>query len=162
MSPPVKILVLVFLVFGFLLISSALGILLAKPIFGMNLADIYQALSNPDADNLAVVKYFQIIQSIFLFLVPALIAAWLFSEHMPRYLQADRKPEGLTLLLVMLTVIVAIPFLNALALFNSEMVLPPWMHSLEVRIKSMEETAGKLTGLFLTGGMDLRLPSTCS
>jgi membrane protease YdiL (CAAX protease family) len=26
------------------------------------------------------------------------------------------------------------------------------MHSLEVRIKSMEETAGRLTGLFLTGG----------
>ena len=52
----------------------------------------------------------------------------------------------------MLTLILAIPFLNALALFNSEMMLPQWMHSLEVRIKSMEETAGRLTGLFLTGG----------
>lgn len=152
MSPPIKILGLVFLVLGFLLISSALGIMLAKPIFRMNLADIYQALSSPDAENLSLVKYFQIIQSIFLFLVPALIAAWLYSEHMPRYLQADKKPGALTLMLVMLTLIVAIPFLNALALFNSEMVLPPWMHSLEVRIKSMEETAGRLTGLFLSGG----------
>ena len=152
MSPPTKILLLIFLVFGFLLISSVLGILLAKPIFGMNLAEIYQVLSNPDADNLSLVKYFQIIQSVFLFLVPALIAAWLYSEHMPRYLQADKKPGALTLLLVMITLIVAIPFLNALALFNSEMVLPQWMHSLEVKIKSMEETAGRLTGLFLTGG----------
>ncbi len=152
MSPPIKILGLVFLVLGFLLISSALGIMLAKPIFRMNLAEIYQALSSPDAENLSLVKYFQIIQSIFLFLVPALIAAWLYSEHMPRYLQADKKPGALTLMLVMLTLIVAIPFLNALALFNSEMVLPPWMHSLEVRIKSMEETAGRLTGLFLSGG----------
>ena len=152
MSPPIKILGLVFLVLGFLLISSALGIMLAKPIFRMNLAEIYQVLSNPDAENLGLVKYFQIIQSVFLFLVPALIAAWLYSEHMPRYLQADKKPGALTLLLVMLTLIVAIPFLNALALFNSEMVLPQWMHSLEVKIKSMEETAGRLTGLFLTGG----------
>ncbi len=99
-----------------------------------------------------LVKYFQIIQSVFLFLVPALIAAWLYSEHLPQYLQADKKPGALSLLLVMLTLILAIPFLNALALFNSEMVLPQWMHSLEVRIKSMEETAGRLTGLFLTGG----------
>jgi membrane protease YdiL (CAAX protease family) len=152
MSPPTKILLLVFLVFGFLLISAILGILLARPIFRMNMAEIYQVLSNPDADNLGLVKYFQIIQSIFLFLVPALIAAWLFSEHLPQYLQANKKPGAISLLLVMLTLILAIPFLNALALFNSEMVLPQWMHSLEVRIKSMEETAGRLTGLFLTGG----------
>jgi uncharacterized protein len=152
MSPPIKILGLVLLVLGFLLISSALGIMLAKPIFRMNLAEIYQVLSNPDAENLSLVKYFQIIQSVFLFLVPALIAAWLYSEHMSRYLQADKKPGALTLLLVMLTLIVAIPFLNALAKFNSEMVLPQWMHSLEAKIKSMEETAGRLTGLFLTGG----------
>jgi membrane protease YdiL (CAAX protease family) len=152
MAPPTKLLLLIFLVFGFLIISSILGIFLAKPIFRMDLARIYQILSNPDAENLAVVKYFQIIQSVFLFIVPALIAAWLFSEHMAQYLQADKKPEALTLMLVILTLIVAIPLLNALALFNSEMILPPWMHSLEVKIKSMEETAGKLTGLFLTGG----------
>ncbi len=113
-------------------------------------------------DNLGVVKYFQIIQSIFLFLVPALIAAWLFSEHMPQFLQADKKPGSYTLLLVMLTLIAAIPLLNALASFNSEMVLPRWMHSIENKIKSMEETAGKLTGLFLTGGDGFTWHSTCS
>jgi len=152
MSPPAKILLLIFLVLGFLLISSILGILMAMPIFRMNMAEIYQVLSNPDAENLGLVKYFQIIQSVFLFLVPALIAAWLYSEHLPQYLQADKKPGALSLLLVMLTLMLAIPFLNALALFNSEMVLPQWMHSLEVKIKSMEETAGRLTGLFLNGG----------
>jgi uncharacterized protein len=157
MSPPARLLLLILLVFGFLLISSIMGIFLAKPIFGMNLPEVLQILSNPDAENLAVVKYFQIIQSIFLFLVPALLAAWLFSEDMPQYLQADKKPELLTLLLVVLTLVVAIPLLNALALFNSEMVLPSWMHSMEVKMKSMEETAGRLTGLFLTGGNGLTL-----
>jgi uncharacterized protein len=157
MSPPVKLLLLIFLVFGFLLISSILGIFLARPFFGMKLPEVLRVLGNPDAENLGVVKYFQIIQSIFLFLVPALIAAWLFSEDMTQYLQAGKKPESLTLLLVVLTLIVAIPLLNALALFNSEMILPPWMHSLEVKIKSMEETAGKLTGLFLTGGNGVTL-----
>jgi membrane protease YdiL (CAAX protease family) len=157
MSTPVKILLLIILVFGFLLISSILGIVLAKPIFGLNMGDVLGILSNPDEENLAVVKFFQIIQSIFLFLVPALIAAWLYSQNMTQYLQADRKPDALTLMLVILTVIVAIPFLNALALFNSEMVLPQWMHSLELKIKSMEETAGKLTNLFLTGGDSLTL-----
>jgi membrane protease YdiL (CAAX protease family) len=152
MSPPIKLLLLILLVLGFLLISSILGIILAKPIFNMDIARIYQILSVPDEENLSVVKYFQIIQSVFLFIVPALIAAWLFSEHMFHYLRADKKPEAVTLLLVILTIVVAIPLLNALALFNSEMVLPEWMHSLEVKIRSLEETAGKLTGLFLTGG----------
>jgi uncharacterized protein len=123
----------------------------------MNISEVLQVLSNPDAENLAVVKYFQIIQSVFLFLVPALLAAWLFSENMPQYMQADKKPDSLTLLYVILTLIVAIPLLNGLALFNSEMILPPWMHSLEVKIKSMEETAGRLTGLFLNGGNGLTL-----
>jgi uncharacterized protein len=152
MAPPTKILLLLFLVLGFLLISSILGILVAKPLFRMNVSEIYQILSNPDAENLGLVKYFQIIQSIFLFLVPALIAAWLYSQNMPQYLYADKKPAVLTLVVVMVTLAVAIPFLNALALFNSEMVLPHWMHSVEVKIKSLEETAGRLTGLFLTGG----------
>ncbi len=48
MSPPAKLLLLVFLVFGFLLISSILGILLARPIFGMNVSEIYQILGNPN------------------------------------------------------------------------------------------------------------------
>jgi uncharacterized protein len=152
LSYPVKLLTLILLVFGFLLISSIAGIILARPIFNLNLSEVYQALSNPNTGNLAVVKYFQIIQSIFLFLVPALIAAWLFSENMPGYLQADQKPEAVTLLVAMVALIAAIPLLNALALLNSEMVLPSWMHALEVKIKSMEDTAGKLTGLFLTGG----------
>lgn len=152
MSPFIKILLLVMLVLVFLLISSILGILLAKPIFRLDLAQIYQIVSNPDADNLGVVKYFQIIQSVFLFLVPALIAAWLYSDDLAHYLQADKKPKALTLLLVMLSIVLAIPLLNALAMFNSEMVLPQWLHSLEVKMKTMEETAGRLTGLFLTGG----------
>ena len=88
--------------------------------------------------------------SCFLFL--HLLQPGFLASVVPHYLQADKKPGTLSLLLVMLTLILAIPFLNALALFNSEMVLPQWMHSLEVRIKSMEETAGRLTGLFLTGG----------
>ena len=95
MSTPVKILMLDYSRFWFSAYQLHCWVLLlARPIFGLNMGQVYQILSNPDADNLAVVKYFQIIQSIFLFLVPALIAAWLYSQNMPQYLQADRKPEG--------------------------------------------------------------------
>jgi len=152
MSPPTKILLLIIIVVGFLITSTILGWLLITPIFGINRSEINNILSSPDVTNLGVLKYFQIIQSIFLFLVPALIAAWLFSENLPKYLKADKKPGTLTLLLVMLTLIVAIPFLNWLALLNSEMVLPHWMHSWEVRIKALEDTAARLTGLFLARG----------
>jgi len=152
MTPISKILLLVLLVAGFLLISSILGIVLAKPIFDLDLSQVYQILSNPGEDNLNVVKYFQIIQSVFLFLVPALIVAWLYSEDLWKYLHADKKPDIVIIGIVLITLLVAIPFMNAILIFNSELVLPPWLHSLEVWIKSMEESAGRLTGLFLTGG----------
>jgi uncharacterized protein len=157
LSSPAKLLFLLLLVFVFLIISSILAVFLAIPVFNLSLAEIMRIISMPDEKNIGILKFFQIIQSVFLFLVPALIAAWLYSEDMSDYLKARTKPGAMTLFIVICSMVVAIPLLNVVALLNSEMVLPPWMHSVEVKIKTMEESAGRLTGLFLSGGGEATL-----
>jgi len=151
MSSPAKILLVILMILVFLLASSILAILLAMPVFNLKMNELLQIISNPDAANIGIVKFFQIFESVFLFLIPALLAAWLFSNGTLEYLFANIKPSGITLLLVLFSWIAAIPLMNALTLFNSEMELPGWMNSIEIRIRAMEENAGRLTELFLAG-----------
>jgi hypothetical protein len=149
MSAPVKIFLLGLLVLFCLLLSSALSVLLAIPLFSYTLNDIYWIIGHPTVDTLDVIKFFQIIQSVFLFIVPALIAAWLFSHNPFGYLSADKPPQVNTLLMVMCSLIIAVPFLNAVTLLNNRLDLPGWMNNIESKIKALEESADRLTGLFL-------------
>lgn len=123
--------------------------LLAIPIYHYNLADLYSIIAHPDTGNVGVIKFFQIIQSVFLFIIPALLAAWLFSEKAFTYLKADRKASGIALLLVLTSLLLAIPMLNKVTDLNAQLNLPEWLNGLERRIKEMEENAEKLTRLFL-------------
>jgi uncharacterized protein len=149
MSEPAKILILAFLVMFFLFTGTILAAIIALPVFDLNLTALYQILEAPDINNIGIIKYFQVAQSVFLFLLPALIAAWLFSTHTFKFLMADRKASSFTLTMVVLSIFIAIPLMNFLTLWNSMLVLPEWMNGIENKIRAMEDSAGKLTELFL-------------
>jgi membrane protease YdiL (CAAX protease family) len=149
MSVPAKLLLLLMLVLFFLITGSATAALISVPLFGYDLKALYSLIENPSADHITIVKFFQIVQSVFLFLLPALIAAWLFSDNALKYLQADRKTSAYTLLLILLSLIIAIPLMNFVTYYNTRLDLPDMFHGLEDKIKTMEENAGELTELFL-------------
>ena len=151
MSPLVKILLLVLLVALFLLLSTILSFLLAIPIFHLSLGELYQILADPQPDAVAVLKFFQVMQSVFLFVFPALLTAWLFSNNTTGYLNTNVKPSVLSFLLALSSLVVAIPLMNAIAQFNTGLSLPDRFESLERIIREMEDSAEKLTGLFLHG-----------
>lgn len=149
MTVPGKILLLLCLIFFLLILGSLLSVLLAIPLYQSDFKTLMVILENPDADNIHIVKFFQICQSVFLFILPALMAAWLFGENTFVYLKADQKASGLTLAMVVMSLIMAVPFMNAATVWNAKLDLPVWMDNLEGRIKTMEEGAGRLTELFL-------------
>jgi hypothetical protein len=149
MSSPAKLILLLLLVVFFMLMGSAVAILISVPLFGHDLSAIISMIENPEAGNIGLVKFFQIIQSIFLFIIPALIAAWLFSENAFHYLEAGNKASSITLVLVLASLFMAIPLMNFLASVNSRLDFPHWLNGLESRIRAMEDSAGKLTELFL-------------
>ena len=149
MSPPAKLILLVFMVLVFALFGSLLAMLIAMPLYGYDFVELSGIVTNPDSENIGVIKFFQIFQSITLFIIPSLIAAWLFSTNAAGYLQSNRKFSWLTVLMVMLSIISAIPFLNKITELNMQMDLPEQFNRLEEYMKSMEESAARLTELFL-------------
>ena len=151
MSPWTKILLLAAIWLVFLLVGTVLAALLAMPLFGLSLAGVYEAIGNPDAGSVGVLKYFQIVQTVFMFLAPAVLAAWLYSDDTRAYLWLKRRPAALTLLMAALTLGLAIPLMNVLTDLNASMQLPEGLQGLETRMQSMEEAAARLTDLFLTG-----------
>ncbi len=157
MSVPAKLVLLIFLVLLFALLSSVLSLLLAIPLYHNDLMTLYRIIENPDTENIGVIKFFQITQSVFLFIIPAMLAAWLFSENSFTYLKADRKASGITLLMVLLSLFVAVPMLNAVTDLNSQFNLPWWLDGLEKKMMAMEDNAGRLTKLFLVSDSTIDL-----
>jgi len=129
------------------------GMALAIPLFGLSPFEITALLSdyeNPEA--VSILKYFQILQSFGLFIIPPLLAGFFFERNAAGYLHLDTKPLPLTWILVLLLFVVMMPFVNAMITWNEAMKLPPALAGMEAWMKGMEEQAAKLTDAFLRVG----------
>jgi membrane protease YdiL (CAAX protease family) len=149
MSAPAKLVLLTFLVLIIAVMGSIASYLLAIPLYHQNFEAINSIIQNPGPENMDVMKFFQIFQSIFLFVVPALMAAWLFSNNTFTYLAADKIPSGITLVMVTFSLFLAVPLMNEMTYLNTRLDLPAWLDGVEGKMIKMEESAGKLTELFL-------------
>lgn len=135
-----------------------LSLVLAIPIFGLdsisNISNLND-LSNPE--NIILLKYFQVVQSIGLFIVPPFILGWLFYGRITEYLYLNRKMVFPSFLMVILLTIFATPFINFLGEINSGMQLPEWLSGIEEWMRNSEDKAAELTEVFLnvntTGGL---------
>jgi membrane protease YdiL (CAAX protease family) len=152
MSPGAKLLLLVFLVMFFFLVGSLLSILLGMAIYHVNTATLYQILANPNIENIGILRFFQILQSVSIFIIPACIAAWLFSERSFDYIRVNSKSSAITLTLVLLSLSAALPAMNAITGLNARLDLPVWLEGIEKSMINMEDKATHLTELFLTSG----------
>jgi membrane protease YdiL (CAAX protease family) len=157
MSPPAKLMLVVFLFLLFLILGSVAAFLLSIPFYHYDLLTLSGIMKSPDAGNINVIKFFQIFQSVFMFIIPAMLAAWLFSETAFTYLKADRKASVITLLMVLIMLIVAVPMLNEVSVINSRLDLPAWLDWLENKIRASEDSADRLTKLFLVSDTNMDL-----
>jgi uncharacterized protein len=149
-STPAKLVLLVIIFLFLLLFGTLFSMLVALPIFHFNnMSALIQVMGNPDMDTIGVVKFLQICQSILMFIVPALLAAWLFSSNTFNYLKINQRASWKTVLLVLLSVAVAIPMLNVITEMNSRLDLPPALDWLDEKMTLMEKSAERLTVLFL-------------
>ncbi len=149
-GPFTKLMFSAFVVLSSFLITLVGGLVLAVPLFGMGFMELVESLSNithPDYANL--LRYFQAVQSIGLFVIPPFILAWLFSGNSFKYLKLNRKISWLTILYTAIIMFSAIPLINLIAHLNAQMSLPDFMSSIEEWMKQTEETAKRLTEQFL-------------
>ncbi len=140
-----------FLAVTLFLASMVVALLLAFPLFGYD--EIMQIFSSPaltDPAAIRILKYFQLFQTIGLFLLPAILAAFFFSAKPVAYLQLGRMFSLRQGLLVLLLVFAVNPFINFSGYLNAEMHLPGWMEPLEEWIRETEEQTAALMEAFLT------------
>jgi len=129
-----------------MLVSIGTGLLFWD--YGVNdLMNAYSNIEEPSA--LGFLKYSQIIQTCFLFIVPSFIFARLINKDGACYLNIDHKPSTRLIWLVVVSMLFAIPFVNYLGALNAQMQLPEFLSGLEDWMFEKEQTMKKLTTAFL-------------
>ena len=139
----------VFVLFVSMLIFIVLGLIIAIPVFGIEISDLATVFNNMNKEDIPFMKFIQGFQSVGMFIVPAVILAYLYSEKGEDYLFARRKPLAISLLISAIVMIFSIPVINLTASLNSQMTLPESLSWLEEAIKNSEEKARQITELFL-------------
>jgi hypothetical protein len=150
MKPFPQLLFALFVALVSFVVFFVAGMLLVLPFVGFgSLIDSLSpaALDSPGAVNL--LKYFQTLQSVGLFVIPPFIIGWLYEGNIREYLQLNRGTTPGVFLLASLTLLVSIPFINYLGDLNSRMKLPEWLSGLETWMKSSEEAAKMVVDKFM-------------
>ena len=131
---------------GFMLIS----IIVAIPFFGlnslMNLPSLNE-MTNPDS--IKILKYFQVVQAIGLFIVPPFILGRLYFGQVSQYLYLNKSFNSASILLVFVLMFFIGPFINLIGELNANMTLPEWLSGVENWMRNAEENAEIITKAFL-------------
>ena len=100
---------------------------------------IFLLSTKPSATNINVVKLFQILQSTGTFIIPSIIAYYLFYRKSKNDFIV--KIPIKTIIYIILAILVFIPIINYIAYFNSKIDLPNSLQSLEDKMKELEKIA---------------------
>ena len=157
-TPFTQLIVLGFTMVTCFLLLMILGVLFAPLIPGIQITDFLQDVNNSEMEkNLNLIRYYQIILGIGLFIIPALFSAYLFSGTVASYFGLERTSSVKWFVLALLLMLAAIPCINLMAALNEMISFPSILSGLEQRLKDFEEAAQKSTKLFLNvdgiGGM---------
>jgi len=150
LTPFNKILFVLMLVIIGLIIAVVGGLLLIMMQYHADLAKATLLLT--DANNpssVFILKELQIIQSVFLFIVPAFIAGALFDQSATGYFGMNKIPTGRAFLIIFLLMMVSAPVISELVSLNEMMKLPSALGGMEKWMKDTEEEAAQITVKFL-------------
>ncbi len=150
MKPFSQLMFSIFVVIASFLAFLVVSLVIAIPLFGvdsiMNMT-LIDEMNNPEG--IRILKYFQVVQSIGVFIVPPFILGWLFHGNIAKYLSLNKKINFSSVVLVLVLSFAASPFINFIGEWNAQMQLPEWLSGVEIWMKNTEEKAAELTETFL-------------
>ena len=150
MRPFAQLMFALFVMVASVFIFMIVGMILALPFFGIESlmkSMSEQSLNSPEGINF--LKYFQVIQSVGLFVAPPFAIGWLYHGDVLEYLMINRSTKAQSFLLAACCLLAVIPFINFLGAVNSQMSLPESLSGIENWMKTMEDAAKILTEKFL-------------
>ena len=150
MKPFAKLMFALFVMVASVFIFMVVGMIAVIPIYGLGglMSSMSEtSLNSPEGINL--LKYFQVIQSIGLFVVPPFIIGWLYQGNFSEYLKINRSTRVQSFLLASFCLLAVIPFINFLGAINSQMTFPESLSGLEGWMKNMENAAQVMIEKFM-------------
>jgi len=130
---------------------SILGFLGCWLFWGISFEALSGMLANFNEPNhIQFLKFFQILQTLGMFILPPLVLAYALDDKPFHYLNLDRKPTGLMFGLVFAIILVSGPAIEWFSIVNQHLVLPSWMSQVELWMRNSEDQANEITRAFLT------------
>jgi membrane protease YdiL (CAAX protease family) len=149
-SPLSQLMLSLLVIIGSFTLCMFAGSILTYLIFDVNIFTNSQNLDiNSASPNIAVLKFYQLIYSAGMFIIPPFIIACFLSKKVFAYLFLNRKYSSSQLILASLIIIIALPAINLLAEINSHLQLPEFLSSVEVWMRNSENQAEEITKKFL-------------
>ena len=162
MKPFSQLIFSAFVILVSFLIFMFISMIAAIPLFGLDSMLNMQSvndLNNPES--IRLLKFFQVVQSFGLFIIPPFVLAWMFNGRTDEYLLLNRKISPSSVLFVIVLIFFMLPLINFLGEWNNRMVFPDWLSGVEEWMKNAEQQAEVLTEAFLkvnsTGGLIFNL-----
>jgi uncharacterized protein len=150
LTAPAKLIFVFLLMIACYILLSLAGALVAIPLFHHNLFDHFIGIldfNNPGI--VPLLKFLQVIQSVSLFLLPAVLAGILFGGDAGIYLGIRELSTVRIYLGAFLILFVSLPLISWLTSVNEMMKMPGFLAGLEEWMKESEQNAAKLTEIFL-------------
>ena len=153
MKPFSQLMFSAFVMVASLLVFMILAMIVAIPFFGLETLMSGLSVSGMDTpEGLAFLKYFQVVQSIGLFVVPPIVIAWLYHGNINEYLLLNKTTSLPNYLYAMLAVLTLIPLINFMGEINSQMKFPESLSGIEDWMRTMEDAAEVMVKKFMKVG----------
>ena len=140
--------VVLLVILGFFLFF-AIGLVSSIVIFPFELSDLFGGLDFNNPDMIPVLKNIQIWQSVGIFIFPSILVAWLASQKPWQFLGLARRMQIHPSLWVILILLVMMPVMNVIIIWNADLNLPDFLSGIENWMTEREELAAGLTNSFL-------------
>jgi len=148
LRPYLQIILLALVAVVFFLVFNILAILGAVLFFDIPFSELSDVFSS-GSDNIPLLKFVQILNSIGLFIVPALVIGVLASSKPLQWLGFNNKISWLSVGWLLLIIIAMQPLVAYSGVLNQNMHLPDFLSGVEGWMKNMEDKAMGLTEAFL-------------
>jgi uncharacterized protein len=150
-SPYLKLLSLLLVVLSTGLLVLAVGTGLAIPLFGKGVLNaISQAGDYTDSGTIVALKYFQLVNQLGIFVLPAILFVLMTDNDIPGYLKLRGDWHRMAILYGTILILVSLPLNHWLMEINGAVRFPYFLTGVEEWMKAKEQEADVLTEAFLS------------
>jgi len=150
-QPFVQLMVLLLLIISSALLTFFVGIIVAIPIYGTDILNTLINASDLSTErDIAMMKYFQVVNQLGVFIIPSLLFSFLVSRNIVDYLCLNREPARISVIITIILIFAILPIIHWFVEINEGLHLPDFLSRIEEWMKASEESAMKLTEAFLS------------